>query len=120
MGRHVLIAVDDLIFLSKIRQTAQQAGIALEVTELSKIESRIKDAPHSSLIIDLNHHSGAAVDHVRALKSDPATSSVQVAGFLSHVQGELAAAARQAGCDLVMARSAFARQLPELLSKLAE
>jgi hypothetical protein len=44
---------------------------------------------------------------------------VQVMGFLSHVQTDLAAAAHEAGCDFVLARSAFAQQLPQLLVKLA-
>jgi hypothetical protein len=38
-----------------------------------------------------------------------------VVAFLSHVQAELAAGARQAGADEVMARSAFVNQLPALL-----
>jgi hypothetical protein len=39
-----------------------------------------------------------------------------VVGFLSHVQKDLAVAARESGCDRVMARSAFTRDLPEILA----
>lgn len=115
----ILVVVNDLIFLSKIQQTAQQVGVAVEVVDPLKIGDRIKTSPACSVILDLNHRFGAAVETARALKANHATQNVQVVAFLSHVQGELAAAARAAGCDMVMARSAFAQQLPELLLKLA-
>jgi len=119
VSRPVLVVVDDLIFLSKIQQTAQQVGVALEVIDPAKAVDRVKEILECSIILDLNHRSGAAVDVARELKADSATRNVQLVGFLSHVQGELAAAARTAGCDMVMARSAFAQQLPQLLLKLA-
>jgi hypothetical protein len=50
------------------------------------------------------------------VKSDAATASVPTVGFLSHVQKDLAVAARKAGCDRVTARSAFVKDLPGLLS----
>jgi hypothetical protein len=42
--------------------------------------------------------------------------SARVIGFGSHVDRDLLAAARAAGCDQVLARSAFFSRLPQLLS----
>jgi len=120
VDRPVFVIVDDLIFLSKIQQTARQAGIALEILEPLNAHSRLWDVAGAGVIVDLNHRSGQAVNLVQALKSDAATRAAHIVGFLSHVQGDLAAAARSAGCDVVMARSAFAQQLPELLLKLSD
>jgi hypothetical protein len=39
-----------------------------------------------------------------------------VVGFLSHVNKDLAVAARESGCDRVVARSAFTKDLPEILA----
>ena len=39
----------------------------------------------------------------------------RVVGFASHVDRELMAAARDAGCDEVLARSAFFSRLPEIV-----
>jgi hypothetical protein len=50
------------------------------------------------------------------VKSDAALRGVRTVGFLSHVQADLALAAREAGCDRVMARSAFVENLPRVLS----
>ena len=46
--------------------------------------------------------------------------SPRVVAFASHVQGELIAAARKAGADEVLARSAFVGKLPALLGQLRE
>jgi hypothetical protein len=40
-----------------------------------------------------------------------------VIGYLSHVQGELKQKAHEAGCDMVLARSAFSQNLPNLLRR---
>jgi DNA-binding NarL/FixJ family response regulator len=115
----ILVVVEDLIFLSKIQQAARQIGVPIEAVEISRLKERLCDSSSRAVIVDLNHRSGSAVEAAQAIKSDPETSHVQVLGFLSHVQTDLAREARQAGLDLVMARSAFTQQLPELLRKLA-
>lgn len=119
MPQPILTFVDDLIFLSKIQQTAKQVGVPLEVVEPSKVKERAAQTSAHSIILDLNHRSGTALEMVRAIKGNPATSHVRVVAFLSHVQTDIAAAAHEAGCDIILARSAFAQQLPQLLLKLA-
>jgi len=115
----ILTVVDDLIFLSKIQQTAHQVGVPVEPVDPSKAVERITEFLVHSIILDLNHRSGTAVELARTIKTNPATRHVKVMGFLSHVQSDLAAAARAAGCDFVMPRSAFSQQLPQLLLQLA-
>ena len=119
MSGPILIVVDDLIFLSKIQETAHQLGVPLEVVDPGKVEARLAEFAVHSIIIDLNHRSGKAVELARAIKANPGTRHVGVMAFLSHVQSDLAAAARAAGCDVVLARSVFVQQLPQLLSNLA-
>jgi len=40
-----------------------------------------------------------------------------VIGFLSHVQGDLKQKAHEVGCDMVLPRSAFSQNLPQLLRR---
>ena len=49
------------------------------------------------------------------MKRDPALASIRTLGFVSHVHTDLIDAARGAGIDEVMARSAFAGQLADIL-----
>ncbi|HET7841411.1 MAG TPA: response regulator [Terriglobia bacterium] len=119
MSGTILAVVEDLIFLSKIQQTSRQIGVEVELVEITKLAGRLQQSAARAILLDLNHRSGRALDAARAVKSNAQTSSVQIVGFLSHVQGDLAREARQAGLDQVMARSAFAEQLPQLLRQLA-
>jgi CheY-like chemotaxis protein len=115
----ILVVVEDLIFLSKIQQAAKLVGVTVEPTDPGKLQERVRRDPPGAVILDLDHRSGLAVDVLRALKSEPATSRVPVVAFLSHVEADLARAARSAGCDVLLARSAFTRELPQLLTKYA-
>jgi CheY-like chemotaxis protein len=119
MSKAVLAVVDDLFFLSKIQQTARPLGVTVEAVEPRELAARVASRAPGGVLVDLNHRSGAAVEAVRALKAGVATAPVKVVGFFSHVQEELGQAARDAGCDRVMARSAFTRQLHQLLAELA-
>src|SRR5208283_1839240 len=56
----ILAMVDDLLFLSKIQQTARHLGAAVGSARLADLpRMAIEDAPNA-LIIDLNHRSGKA------------------------------------------------------------
>lgn len=119
MAGTILAVVDDLLFLSKIQQTAQQVGAAVEAVSPARLEERLGQVSASAVIFDLNHRSGSIGDVLRAMKSNPLTKNIQTVGFVSHVQGDLIEAARAAGCDVVLARSAFSQGLPKLLEDLA-
>jgi hypothetical protein len=51
------------------------------------------------------------------MTADPELASIPTVGYVSHVQTDLIAAARQAGVGEVMARSAFTQQLAEILTR---
>ncbi len=114
-----MTVVEDLFFLAKIQQTAQQVGVTFQAASPISALQEIGELQPQAVLLDLNHRSISALDLVRALKADANTRSIPLVGFVSHVQGDLVSAARDAGCDQVLARSAFAQHLPELLRKLA-
>jgi CheY-like chemotaxis protein len=113
----LIAVVDDLFFAARIRETARQIGVDLDVVPAARAKDRAAQGGVGAVILDLSAPS--ALDVLRALKADPVTGSAPVLGFASHVAAETIAAARGAGCDEVLARSAFTRRLPELLRKLA-
>jgi len=115
----ILAVVDDLLFLSKIQQTAKLLGIMVESAQPADIPQSVIENVPKALIVDLNHRSGEALEVLRALKSDLKTKDLAVIGFVSHVQSSLINAARDAGCDFVLARSAFVRELPSLLRRFS-
>jgi len=111
--------MDDLFFTVKILDAAKRAGMAVEFvkSEIDAID-KARNAP-ALMILDLNC---AAIDPLRlitALKADPETKYVNLLGYISHVQGDLKLKAQQAGCDMVLARSAFSQNLHQLLKRYA-
>ncbi|CAA9409590.1 MAG: hypothetical protein AVDCRST_MAG78-308 [uncultured Rubrobacteraceae bacterium] len=117
MARRVVGAVEDLLFRSKISETATQLGVeALFPRSPKKLLAEAQASPPDLLVVDLNSARFEPLVLLKQLKSDEVLMGVPVVGFLSHVQKELAVAARESGCDRVMARSAFTRDLPEILS----
>jgi CheY-like chemotaxis protein len=120
MGDKIVAVVDDLFFLAKIQQTARQLSVEVEAVAPADLQGRLAQGGTSAVLLDLNHRSGAAIEVIKAAKRDSLTLNVPVVGFLSHVQTDLAQAARAAGCDRVLARSAFSQQLPQLLRQLSQ
>ena len=117
MTRRVLAAVEDLLFRSKISETADVVGVeAAFPRNPKKLLEALRASPPDLLVLDLNSERFEPLELLRIVNSDSALQDVRTVGFLSHVQGDLALAARESGCDRVMARSAFVENLPRVLS----
>jgi len=113
----VLAVVDDLMFTSKIKTTAGQLGVTVAFARSSDaaLAGMRTNAP-ALVILDLNNPRTDPLGTVAAMKNDPALASIPTLGYVSHVQADLIEAARAAGVDDVVARSAFAARLAEILT----
>jgi PleD family two-component response regulator len=117
LAQKVVAAVEDLLFRSKISQTAEVLGVEAAFPRSPKrLMEQASQSPPDLLVLDLNSARFEPLELLKRLKSDEATRDVPVVGFLSHVQKDLAVAARESGCDRVMARSAFTKDLPKILA----
>jgi CheY-like chemotaxis protein len=112
----ILASVDDLFFRSKVRTTAKHLGIEITFAATTdEMVAQAKSLQPTLMIFDLNSSKMDPVATIAALKADGATADLRAIGFASHVHTELIAAARQAGADDVLPRSAFAGRLAEIL-----
>jgi CheY-like chemotaxis protein len=110
----VLALIDDLFFQSKLTETARQVGVPVRV--VSNGDALVQAAavqPPALVLVDLNARQGALDGLARVC----AGGSVPVVAFLSHVQTDLAAQAREAGCTEVLPRSKFTANLAEILRR---
>lgn len=115
MTRKVIAVVDDMFFASKIRAAAEALGV--EISFPRSKEALIEKARETQLVlVDLHNQKLDAVALATDLKSDEQLARIPLVGFFSHVEVELQRNARAAGFDHVMPRSAFARDLPRILS----
>jgi len=112
----ILASVDDLFFRSKVRTTAKHLGIEITFAATSdEMVAQAKSLQPTLVIFDLNSAKMDPIATIAALKADRATADLRAIGFASHVHTELIAAARQAGADDVLPRSAFAGSLAAIL-----
>jgi PleD family two-component response regulator len=119
-GKKKLLAVlDDLFFTVKIADAAKRAGLEIDFVKSEKDAlARAKDDP-LLIILDLNCTSLEPLKLIAKLKSEEALKQISLLGFVSHVQGELKQKAHDTGCNMVMARSAFSLNLPQILKRHA-
>jgi PleD family two-component response regulator len=112
----ILAALDDLMFTSRIRAAAQGLGADVRFARTStEALSLARQEKPALVLLDLNSTRADPMGILAQFKSDPGLEQVRVVGFVSHVQTDRIAAARAAGIDEVMARSAFVARLPDLL-----
>lgn len=106
------------MFTSRIRAAASQLGIAVAFARSadSALADMRKSTP-SLVILDLNNARTDPLRIVAGMKNDPALASIPTVGFVSHVQTDVIDAARRAGVDEVLARSAFTARLAEILQR---
>ena len=115
----ILAVMADLLFSVKIIDVAKKLGLKVEfvkdeATALGKFRLRPE-----VVIFDLNYAAANPIGLIWRIKGDPETKLIDTVGFVSHVQIDLKREAQEAGCDVVVARSAFARKLPDILARYA-
>jgi CheY-like chemotaxis protein len=115
--KKVVAALEDLFFTVKINESGKRAGVAIEFVKSEKdVLEKAKSHP-TLIILDLNCSAIEPLKLIGELKANAETKSISLIGFLSHVQGELKQQAQEAGCDMVMARSAFSQNLLQILKR---
>jgi CheY-like chemotaxis protein len=112
--------VDDLFFAAKIQETARKLNVKVEFAKSDKdlaerMQQNGEEKP-SLIIFDLNNANAKPLTLIPKLKAK-LKKGTSIIGFLSHVQGDLKQKAHEVGCDMVLPRSAFSQNLPNLLRR---
>jgi CheY-like chemotaxis protein len=70
----------------------------------------------SLVLVDADDHRLPWVEALAGLREEPAFASLPVVAFVSHAHAEGIERARAAGASRVLARSAFVKELPQLVA----
>ena len=114
--------IEDLFFLAKIQETGRKLNVKVEFVKTDKdILERLSNGngngeKPSLIIFDLNNNVAKPLQTIPKLKRE-LKKGTTIIGFVSHVQGDLKLKAMEAGCDMVIPRSAFSQNLPNLLRR---
>ena len=116
----IFVFIEDMFFMAKIQETARKLNVKVEFVKtdkdlMEKMQQNGEEKP-SLIIFDLNNNSVKPLTLIPKLKSK-LKKGTSIIGFLSHVQGDLKQKAHEVGCDMVLPRSAFSQNLPQLLRR---
>jgi PleD family two-component response regulator len=116
MKKQVIAVVEDLMFESKIRGAAAQAGAEVRFVKTADalLEAAQSDGP-AVVILDLQTSLVDPFAAAEMLKADELARGVSVVGFFPHVQADLQRRAQAAGIEHVMPRSVFNQRLLEIV-----
>lgn len=117
MNRTVTALVDDMLFISKIRETGKALGMIINFPRnLETLRATIAEDPPALILVDLQHQKLDPVQLANELKANETVKDIPLLGFFSHVQADLQRLAMQAGYDEVLPRSIFFRDLAKILA----
>ena len=112
-----LLLSDDLIFTSRITATARALGLTVKAARsVEALAALARQQTPSGVLIDLGNP-GLDVPDLLAQLRGACPVMPRVVAYGSHVDAAGLRAARAAGCDLVLPRSAFVEQLPTALGE---
>src|SRR5438876_8959533 len=97
----VVALVDDLMFLSRIREAARGSGVEVQGVRSAAELLEAAGPPADLIVIDLDGGRLDGLSALRALREAPRLAAVPVVGFLNHEEAERARQAREAGCTRV-------------------
>lgn len=140
---HILAFVADLYFSPRIESAAEGVGFQVRLIEVAneiapfdptspdkqpaehlegqtgKLIEQITIWQPALMIFDLNNAEVPWEAWIPILKSSPATRRVPILAFGSHMDVATMMRAKEVGTDVVLARSAFVADLPNLIKKYA-
>ncbi|MDX2034076.1 MAG: hypothetical protein SF339_25605 [Blastocatellia bacterium] len=117
MAGKILLLLDNLFFAGKILPAAEEAGreVLRARTAARALELARAERP-SLIILDLDAEACGPLEFLRELRAEAGLAEIPTLGFVSHVNTQRQAEAREAGCGRVLARSAFDRDIRSLLA----
>ena len=115
----VIALVDDLMFLSRIREAARGHGLEVKPARTAADAVAGARAGAGLVIMDLDSPRLPVAATLAELRGDASLAALPVVGFFSHVEAQRGREAAAAGCTTVLPRSAFVQKLDALLAEAA-
>ena len=113
----IVAAVDDLLFSSKIRNAARQAGVeCVFARSADAVLDEVRARRPALVLFDLDAERIRPLEALERLRAEPELAATPTLGFVSHVHAALIQAARAGGIGEVLPRSAFVASLPDIVA----
>jgi DNA-binding NarL/FixJ family response regulator len=111
----IVLLSNDLTVLSRVEGAASRVGQTVRSASSEALAIELcEDDDARTLVVDLSMQSVDLASLVNQLRANE-SSATRVVAFGPHVHEQRLAAAREAGCDLVVSRGQFLSQLETIL-----
>lgn len=108
----IVAAIPDLLFRSKVLETARALAVEVDVArDADEILQRVRAEKPALVLLDLQAEALRPIDTLQSL------AGVPVIGYLNHELVELRERALAAGCAEVLTKGQFAAGLPQILRR---
>lgn len=114
--------IEDLFFVAKINEISKKLGVKVEFVKsvdpiLERGEDDVPEEERPALVImDLNNNNIKPLTLAPKIRAT-FKKSIDIIGFLNHLQGDLKVKAQEAGFNMVVPRSAFSQNLPNMMRR---
>jgi DNA-binding NarL/FixJ family response regulator len=116
MSREVVVFVEDIFYTAKIREAARTASRDVRfVRDAGALERRLDGPAPGMVIMDLNAETLHPLDMLRKIKGHPEWKTARIVAYSSLSRAELMQEANQLGAEVVLPKTSFTQQLPEIL-----
>ncbi len=114
----IVVYSPDLLLRQKLVSGIEGIGrAATGAASPTRLQSRLAEGA-AALVIEMDAEGVDAVAILKALRDDPATADLPIAGFCAHTREELIEEAREAGATIVVSRGAIVRKLTAVVEEL--
>jgi CheY-like chemotaxis protein len=113
-SRRALLVGADLMARARLEQAAGDAGLSVATAPPERLHDALRAHEPDVVILDLDAGGRELLDRLEEARTGGALRG-RVVGYFSHVDADLGAAARAAGCE-ALPRGRFWRALPEVLA----
>ena len=115
---NVLLIGQNLFFLGRVETVAEPLGYQVRrATTETAFRNQLDGAPPDLILVDLEGDEATWVGVLESLKENR-PAATQIIAFGPHEQVATLERARALGCDLVLNKGEFNRDLPKILSEL--
>lgn len=120
-AQRIFVVCNDLMFSASIREAGQSPGAVLEfIGSAEKFDEALNHFQAVLFLLDLHHPKmggAASSDLIKKLRSSPRNKGAYAIAWGKHTEPELLKNAEKAGFDKAMPRSAFVKEMPEIVRR---
>ena len=119
MNKKILVVATNLFFLPRIQNIAAPSGCETrQVMTIDRLHEEMVDGEIALVLVDLEANPDFWRDAVRTVLAS-GDARPRIVGYGGHTNTEMLQRAEEAGCDLVLTKGQFSRDLAQLIADAA-